>query len=85
MVVVGGLAPVGPLPQSVEASADLHHTDGIWWQSHERATGPRSDDRTSFRIEHPHAPVPNVLNLGRWSPSNGTVKHGTCWCLVTKP
>ena len=44
------LGPCGsPAPVAVEASADLHHTDGIWWQSHERAIGPRSDDRQDPR------------------------------------
>jgi hypothetical protein len=44
------LGPCGtPAPVALEASADLHHTDGIWWQSHERATGPRSDDRQDPR------------------------------------
>ena len=72
MVVVGGsleagrvavssetrLGPCGtPAPVALEASADLHHTDGIWWQSHERATGPAATiDRIPEKVVASDAP-----------------------------
>jgi hypothetical protein len=45
------LGPCGtPAPVALEASADLH-TDGVWWQSNERATGPAATiDRIPEKI-----------------------------------